>query len=51
VDPRNAFNGHAICDDTEWLNGLSNPVMESYHPNRNGQSAGYTPLVETALRG
>lgn len=51
VDPRNAFNGHAICDDTEWLNGLSNPVMESYHPNRTGQSAGYTPLVETALRG
>jgi lysophospholipase L1-like esterase len=49
VDPRPAFAGHAICDSTEWINGLSNPVGESYHPNRTGQSAGYTPLVKAAL--
>ena len=39
VDPRRPFTGHAICDDVEWLNGLSDPVRESYHPNRDGQRA------------
>jgi lysophospholipase L1-like esterase len=49
VDPRTAFTGHAICDSTEWINGLSNPVGESYHPNRTGQSQGYAPLVKAGL--
>jgi lysophospholipase L1-like esterase len=48
VDPRTAYSGHAICDDVEWLNGLSNPIMESYHPNRGGQT-GYVPLVLSRL--
>ena len=43
------FVGHAICDDVEWLNGLSNPVGESYHPNRTGHSSGYYPLVKAAF--
>jgi lysophospholipase L1-like esterase len=43
------FIGHAICDSTEWLNGLSNPVGESYHPNRTGHSSGYLPLVRAVL--
>ena len=43
------FVGHAVCDDVEWLNGLSNPVGESYHPNRTGHSSGYTPLVRAVL--
>ena len=37
VDPRSAFVGHAICDDVEWINGLSYPVDESFHPNVLGQ--------------
>ena len=49
VDVRSAFTGHAVCDDVEWVNGLSNPVLESYHPNAAGQSAGYAPLVRTRL--
>jgi lysophospholipase L1-like esterase len=49
ADPRSAFAGHAVCDDVEWLNGLSNPTSESYHPNRTGQSAGYTPLVAARI--
>ncbi|MEN3303974.1 MAG: hypothetical protein V7603_176, partial [Micromonosporaceae bacterium] len=40
VDPRSAFKGHAVCDSAEWVNGLSNPTMESYHPNRTGQASG-----------
>jgi lysophospholipase L1-like esterase len=43
------FVGHAICDTVEWLNGLSNPTSESYHPNRAGHSSGYTPLVRAVL--
>ena len=43
------FVGHAICDSTEWLNGLSNPIGESYHPNTLGHSAGYKPVVRSVL--
>ena len=49
ANPTSRFIGHAVCDDVEWLNGLSNPVSESYHPNRTGQSSGYTPLVNGLL--
>jgi lysophospholipase L1-like esterase len=49
VDSRDAFTGHAICDSVEWLNGLSYPVSESYHPSRTGHANGYAPLVATAL--
>ena len=49
ANPTSTFIGHAVCDDVEWLNGLSNPVSESYHPNRLGQSSGYTPLVNPLL--
>src|SRR5690606_39763015 len=39
LDPRAAFTGHAVCDDEELLNGLSNPVGESFHPNQAGHDA------------
>ncbi len=45
ANPTNAFLGHAVCDDVEWINGLSNPVSESYHPNRAGQAQGYAAVV------
>jgi lysophospholipase L1-like esterase len=43
------FIGHAVCSSTEWLNGLSNPVGDSYHPNRAGHSSGYEPLVRSVI--
>lgn len=43
VDPRGAFAGHAVCDDVEWINGLSWPIVESFHPNREG-NIGYADL-------
>jgi lysophospholipase L1-like esterase len=49
VDPRSAFTGHAVCSSSEWINGLSWPVMESYHPNVTGQASGYKPLVAAKL--
>lgn len=43
VDPRPTFTGHAVCDSVEWVNGLSYPVTESYHPNRVG-NVGYAEV-------
>jgi len=45
-----AFIGHAVCDggggsSTEWINGLSNPTSESYHPKVTGHLDGYYPVV------
>ncbi|KAA1427953.1 SGNH/GDSL hydrolase family protein [Nocardioides antri] len=51
ANPTSRFIGHAVCDDVEWVNGLSNPTSESYHPNRLGQSSGYTPMVAPLLVG
>jgi len=51
ADPTARFVGHAVCGNPEWVNGLSNPITDSYHPNRNGQSSGYTPLVAPRLTG
>jgi lysophospholipase L1-like esterase len=48
VDPRDAFNSHRVCDDVEWLNGLSDPIVESYHPNRLGHDA-FTRLISSQL--
>jgi lysophospholipase L1-like esterase len=48
VNPTSSFISHAVCDDVEWINGLSNPIMESYHPNRTGQ-VGYANLVDDHL--
>lgn len=51
ANPTSRFVGHAVCDSTEWLNGFSNPISESYHPNRLGHSSGYQPLVSGLLVG
>lgn len=44
-----AFVGHAVCDSPEWINGLSNPTGESYHPNTTGHSSGYAPVVRAIV--
>jgi len=51
ANPTKRFIGHAVCDDIEWINGLSSPTSESYHPNRPGQSSGYQPVVSPLLTG
>ncbi|WP_295660160.1 SGNH/GDSL hydrolase family protein [uncultured Nocardioides sp.] len=51
ADPTSAFLGHAVCDRAEWINGLSWPVTESYHPSVAGQGSGYTPTVSAQLTG
>ncbi len=48
VNPTSAFEAHAVCASEEWLNGQSNPLSESYHPNVKGQED-FTKLVEAAI--
>jgi lysophospholipase L1-like esterase len=48
VDPRSAFLPHEVCSSSEWLNGQSNPLSESYHPNISGY-AEFTTLIEAVL--
>jgi len=45
-----AFDGHGACSDHPWLNGLTTPVTDSYHPNRAGHRKGYAPLALRAIR-
>ena len=49
VNPTSKFVGHAVCDSPEWLNGLSNPVSESYHPNVAGHRDGYAVVTKPAF--
>jgi lysophospholipase L1-like esterase len=48
VDSRKAFEPHEVCASEEWLNGQSNPLEESYHPNTKGQKE-FTTEVEAVL--
>jgi lysophospholipase L1-like esterase len=48
VNPTSAFIGHAVCGSPEWINGLSNPISESYHPNTTGH-IGFANLVDDQL--
>ncbi|GAB3581301.1 SGNH/GDSL hydrolase family protein [Calidifontibacter terrae] len=50
VDVRSPFNTHRVCDSVEWINGLSNPIVESYHPNRTGHAA-YASAISPVLLG
>ncbi|MFM6848601.1 MAG: SGNH/GDSL hydrolase family protein, partial [Terrabacter sp.] len=51
ANPTSRFVGHAVCDSPEWINGLSNPIVESYHPNISGHASGYTPTVSPYVTG
>lgn len=51
ANPTNRFIGHAVCGDPEWINGLSNPISESFHPKAVGHSSGYAPTVSPVLTG
>ncbi|HEX5224951.1 MAG TPA: SGNH/GDSL hydrolase family protein [Solirubrobacteraceae bacterium] len=48
VNPTVPFESHEVCSSVEWLNGQSNPLEESYHPNVKGQEE-FTTLVSAAI--
>ncbi|MET7640694.1 SGNH/GDSL hydrolase family protein [Streptomyces sp. NPDC005438] len=45
-DTRDTFDGHEICSGDSWLHSVTVPVWAAYHPNANGHSGGYLPLLE-----
>src|SRR3954454_6039742 len=49
VNPTSKFVGHAVCDSVEWLNGLSSPTTESYHPNIAGHRDSYAVVTKPAF--
>ncbi|OLT46456.1 lipase [Saccharomonospora sp. CUA-673] len=49
VDVRPNFTGHEICSADWWLNSVTWPVDESYHPNVAGQASGYLPALQSAM--
>jgi lysophospholipase L1-like esterase len=50
VDVRAAFANHGICSSNWWLNSVTWPVVNSYHPNASGYASGYLPAL-TAVTG
>lgn len=48
VDVRDEFSGHGVCAATPWINGLTSPTSNSYHPNKAGQ-AGYAQALTAAV--
>lgn len=38
-----------MCGNPEWINGLSYPISDSYHPNATGHASGHTPTVSPVL--
>ena len=51
ANPTSRFVGHAVCDNPEWINGLSVPVSESFHPKVTGHASGYLPAVSPFVTG
>jgi len=49
ADVRGPFTGHGICSSSWWLNSLTWPIDDSYHPNVNGQQLGYLPTFTAGL--
>ncbi|MEV5243617.1 SGNH/GDSL hydrolase family protein [Streptomyces cinnamoneus] len=46
-DVNTTFGGHEICSGSSWLNSVTFPVDESYHPTAAGQSRGYLPVFSS----
>jgi GDSL-like Lipase/Acylhydrolase family len=48
ADVRAQFSGHELCDGSGWLNSITLPIGNSYHPTATGQKDGYLPVFSAA---
>jgi lysophospholipase L1-like esterase len=48
ADVRSNFSGHELCDGSRWLNSVTLPIGNSYHPTATGQQDGYLPAFTAA---
>lgn len=44
-DVRDEFAGHELCSGDDWLNAVTWPIEDSYHPTALGQRSGYLPAL------
>ena len=51
ADVRTGFSGHELCDGAGWLNSVTLPIGNSYHPTATGQKSGYLPVLTAAAAG
>jgi lysophospholipase L1-like esterase len=45
ADVRPAFSGHGVCSDSPFINGITSPLTDSFHPNPAGYAKGYLPAL------
>ncbi|MGH3240569.1 MAG: SGNH/GDSL hydrolase family protein [Spirillospora sp.] len=44
-DVRDEFAGHELCSGDDWLNSVTLPLDDSYHPTALGHRSGYLPAL------
>jgi lysophospholipase L1-like esterase len=44
ADVRGQFSGHELCSGDNWLNAVTWPIGNSYHPTATGHASGYLPV-------
>ncbi|MEW2355979.1 SGNH/GDSL hydrolase family protein [Spirillospora sp. NPDC029432] len=49
-DVRDDFSGHELCSGDGWLNSVTFPIGDSYHPTARGHANGYLPALKSAAR-
>ena len=48
ADVRAQFSAHELCGGSSWLNSITLPITNSYHPTAAGQQDGYLPPFTAA---
>jgi lysophospholipase L1-like esterase len=48
ADARSQFSNHELCSGSSWLNSITLPIGNSYHPTAAGQQDGYLPAFTAA---
>jgi hypothetical protein len=48
ADVRAQFSAHELCGGSSWLNSVTLPIANSYHPTAAGQQDGYLPPFAAA---
>ncbi|MFI0483352.1 SGNH/GDSL hydrolase family protein [Actinomadura sp. 9N215] len=49
-DVRDEFSGHELCSGDDWLNSVTIPIDDSYHPTALGHRLGYLPALKASAR-
>lgn len=47
-DVRDEFAGHEPCSGDDWLNAVTIPIGNSYHPTALGHHSGYLPALNSS---